>query len=396
MQPVCQLDVPWLAAAPVRRVLACLNPDPASPTALIVGGAVRDAIRGQMDAPQDIDIATTFTPEIVTALARHAGLAVHPTGIDHGTVTLVCDHMPFQVTTLRRDVATDGRRAVVAYTDDWAVDASRRDFTINTLLLDGLGHVYDPLGHGIADIKSGRIVFVGDPAERLQEDALRLLRYYRFWALCGRPECGPDLAVARVLRAAAPRLKTLSVERISAEFTKILGSAAAVAVLDKMFQKKVMVDYPRHRHWRVRLRKVIDCDGDIAMRYWALLPTDLTYRPQYLLMTRALRQGLEAYRAGWDILLRGRFSGQALRRCAYHTTPQVARMLGRYAGMDVGVVPDVMPQCPVRAADIQAVRSDIHGSELGALLKHAEKRWIASDFQLDKAALLNPLCQRRQ
>ena len=156
----------------------------------------------------DIDIATTLTPDAVTQALVAAGLKAHPTGIAHGTITAVALGQPFEVTTLRRDVETDGRRAVVAFTTDWAEDAQRRDFRLNALYADANGRLYDPTAGGLADVRAGRIVFVGDAETRIREDALRILRFFRFQAWYGRGE--PDAAglaacgAARSASAASP------------------------------------------------------------------------------------------------------------------------------------------------------------------------------------------------
>ena len=142
---------------------------------------MRNAIRGE--AVADIDIATTLTPDRVAKALTDAGLKAVPTGVEHGTVTAVAGGKPFEVTTLRRDVETDGRHAVVAFTTDWAEDAARRDFRLNAIYADADGRLYDPTGEGVADARAGRVVFVGDAATRIREDALRILRFFRFYRL---------------------------------------------------------------------------------------------------------------------------------------------------------------------------------------------------------------------
>jgi poly(A) polymerase len=163
----------FLAEPALAAVMAIL------PEARVVGGAVRDALAGR--AVTEIDLATPRTPEQVTVALQEAGIRVVPTGIDHGTVTAVLGERSFEITTLRRDVETDGRHAVVAFTDDWRTDAARRDFTINAMSMARDGEVFDYFG-GIADLRAGIVRFVGEPAIRIAEDHLRILRYFRFFA----------------------------------------------------------------------------------------------------------------------------------------------------------------------------------------------------------------------
>jgi len=192
-------NAPWLRSGPAARVLALLNED--GTEARVVGGAVRNALLGL--AVGEIDIATTALPDEVMRRARRAGVKSVPTGIEHGTVTLVVDAQPFEVTTLREDVETFGRKAKVAFGHDWARDAERRDFTINGLSVDAAGIVHDHVG-GLADIAARRVRFIGDPERRIAEDYLRILRFFRIHAAYGEGEpvndidpqscCGPKQA----------------------------------------------------------------------------------------------------------------------------------------------------------------------------------------------------------
>jgi len=194
----------------------------------IVGGAVRNALLGEQ--VQDIDMATTLTPEQVVAAASAAGLKTVATGIEHGTVTVISDGNGFEVTTLRRDIETDGRKATVAFTDDWAADAARRDFTLNALYCSADGEVFDPVG-GLDDLNTRLIRFVGNPEARIQEDYLRILRFFRFISQYGRDDVDADgLAACTNLQSG---LKQLSRERIGQETCKLLCGrrAGEVAVL---------------------------------------------------------------------------------------------------------------------------------------------------------------------
>jgi poly(A) polymerase len=207
----------------------------AGATARFVGGCVRDALMGR--AVGDIDIATDAEPDAITVALERAKIKAVPTGIAHGTVTAVVDHAQFEITTLRRDVETFGRHARVAFTDDWAADAARRDFTMNALFLDGEGAVFDPVG-GLADLERGRVRFVGDPAQRIDEDVLRLLRYFRFFAYFDKRP--PDAAAIAACRAAAPKLPTLSGERVRMELLKLFAAPDPGTAVDLMMETGVL------------------------------------------------------------------------------------------------------------------------------------------------------------
>ncbi len=200
-----------------------------------VGGAVRNHLLGL--PVTDFDIATDAMPRRTLELCEAAGLKAVPTGIEHGTITVVVDREPVEVTTLRRDVETDGRRAVVAFTDDWAEDAARRDFTLNALYLDADGALYDPTGAGLADARARRIRFVGDPETRIREDVLRILRFFRFHAAYGRE--GLDAEGLAACAALAPSMARLSGERIWKELSRLLIAPRAADVLVTMAETGV-------------------------------------------------------------------------------------------------------------------------------------------------------------
>jgi poly(A) polymerase/tRNA nucleotidyltransferase (CCA-adding enzyme) len=189
------------------------------PEARLVGGVVRDVLAGR--APTDVDLTTPQPPDAVMRMLQRAGIRAVPTGIDHGTVTAVVEGRGFEVTTLRRDVETDGRHALVAFTDDWRADAARRDFTINAMSATRDGAVFDYFG-GVADLQAGIVRFVGDPATRIAEDYLRILRFFRFLARYGGAL--PDLAALGAIRAGLPGLAQLSAERVWRELTSILAA----------------------------------------------------------------------------------------------------------------------------------------------------------------------------
>ena len=210
----------WMGAANTTAVLEALEAAGGADCARFVGGCVRNALIGK--PIDDIDIATRLSPDAVTQALKAASLKAVPTGVEHGTVTAVAGGKPFEITTLRRDVSTDGRRAVVAFTDDWAEDAQRRDFTLNSLYARRDGSIYDPTGHGVADARAGRIVFVGEADQRIAEDSLRILRFFRFLAWYGKGPADPTALAA--CAAARGRIATLSAERVSKELLKLLAA----------------------------------------------------------------------------------------------------------------------------------------------------------------------------
>ena len=238
-RPTSLAGAAWLQQAETQAVLGALSA--AGHDARIVGGAVRNALLGE--PVTDIDIATTATPEQVTAAALAAGLGTAPTGLAHGTVTVIADGVPFEVTTLREDVETFGRHARVAFTAaitaDWAADARRRDFTINALYCDRDGHVSDPLG-GLDDLAARRIRFIGDARERIREDALRILRFFRFNAHYGRD--APDRDGLAACAAERALLAHLSAERVRAELLKLLAAPGAAPAIAVMFEHGFIVD----------------------------------------------------------------------------------------------------------------------------------------------------------
>lgn len=219
-----RLSPPWLASAAVADLFALLHP---VGEARVVGGAVRNAVLGE--PPGDIDFATIATPERVAAAAAAAGFSVHETGLAHGTLTLVVRGRAFEVTTLREDVSTDGRRATVRFTRDWARDAGRRDFTMNALYLDRAGIGYDYVG-GHADCLARRVRFIGDAGQRIREDHLRILRFFRFHAAYGHgPPDADGLAAVRIHKELIARL---AAERVRHEVMRLLVAPGAAPALD--------------------------------------------------------------------------------------------------------------------------------------------------------------------
>ena len=260
---------PWMVEPATRRLLGALSAGGVE--ARFVGGSVRDALLGRPIG--DIDIATPASPERVIELLEKTGIKVVPTGLTHGTITAIVPPRHFEITSLRRDVETYGRRARVAFDADWASDAARRDFTINAIFLALDGAIDDPVG-GLADLRARRVRFVGDPATRIAEDVLRLLRYYRFEARFGTG--AGDLEARAACRAAAHLLPTLSGERVAQELVRLLETPDPIAVLQMMQEDSVLeVVLPEARRLD-RLRRLIEIESeaDPLLRLAALIEVD--------------------------------------------------------------------------------------------------------------------------
>jgi poly(A) polymerase len=258
---------PWMSAPATRKLMEALG------EARVVGGAIRNALLGKRVS--DVDIATPLTPDMVGTLLVAAGIAFVPTGIEHGTLTAIVDGKPFEVTTLRRDVTTDGRHAVVAFTDDWRLDAQRRDFTMNALYAAADGEIFDYVG-GIEDLKAGRVRFVGDAVRRIREDYLRILRLFRFHAWYGKGEID-----AQALRAAAAEkdgIARLSGERIAKEMLRLLEAENPAPVLRVTESSGILAEVLPGEANIARLENLTKIDAansfppDVLLRLAALLP----------------------------------------------------------------------------------------------------------------------------
>ena len=386
----------WLREPALRRVLDVLNE---AGTTRIAGGAVRNAILGIPVA--DVDLATALAPSDVTAAAESAGLRVHPTGIDHGTVTVVADGRPFEVTTLRVDVETFGRKAKVTFTDDWETDARRRDFTMNALYADRDGTIHDPLG-GYADVKRQRVRFVGRPSDRIAEDHLRILRFFRFQAQYGRGAADPEgLSSCVRLRKL---LTKLSAERIRQELWKLLAAPGAVRVVQLMVDERI-ADVILGRRLdvasltaMVRIDAALKLPPDPLLRLEALTGDALSFRDR-LRLTTAEGKRLEA------VARNGAPSADlrpAERRVVlYHLGREAFADAVRLAWARSGVGPSDRgwrsllafgrrtepPTFPVKGRDLLDL-GIAAGPHVGRILKSLEDWWIAAGFTPGREALL--------
>lgn len=394
MQPARKIPPPeWMRAAPAQAVLAALSAEGA--TARFVGGCVRDALLDR--TVQDIDIATSETPERAMALLRRAGIAVHPTGLQHGTVTAVADHRPFEVTTLRRDVETFGRHARVEFTDDWAADAARRDFTMNALYADADGTIYDPTG-GLADLDAGRVRFVGDAKLRIEEDALRLLRFFRFHSHYGMS--APDETAVAACAAHAARLDTLSGERLWQETRKLLLAPDPVPTLSLMERRGILSHLlPGADLAALALllgREAYAVEADAVRRLAALFrgePASAAGLATRLRLSNADRDRFVALASPMPVPA---VDIAAARRQAYRLGIGMVRdrlmiWAERFDKPVRAAIDDLgrwtAPKFPIGGADALALGLP-PGPRIGALMRRLEDEWVADDYRPDRATLL--------
>lgn len=386
----------WMLAPAPTAVFAALRAGGA--TGRFVGGCVRNLVIGR--PATDFDVATDATPERVIELAQAAGLKTIPTGIAHGTVTVVVEGAPVEVTTLRRDVETDGRRAVVAFTDDWAEDAARRDFTLNALYLDADGSLYDPTGLGLADARSGIVRFVGDPEIRIREDVLRILRFFRFFAAYGRGEL--DALGLAACAALADRIPALSGERVWRELAKLLAAPRAADALLAMAEVGVArhiwdgpVDAGRAAAL-IALERTLEIVPESARRLTALIaePDAAHAVASRLRLSRAEeRRVVRAMETSGKPL-----QGDAARRATIYRHGAEAWIDARLlhaatAGEDDATLTDDLalarrwrpPVFPLGGADV-AVLGVAPGPETGRLLRTVEDWWVDGDFTADAEA----------
>ena len=385
LPPQPWMDTPWLTA-----VFDALD----AGTVRFVGGCVRDSLLSR--PVKDIDLATDLLPDAVMAAATAAGLKAVPTGIDHGTVTVVSDHHPVEVTTLRKDVETDGRRAVVAFTADWREDALRRDLTFNALSMDRDGTVHDYFG-GLEDAGAGRVRFVGDADLRIREDALRILRFFRFFAHYGRGD--PDRAGVDACRRHAGLLEILSAERIWQELSRLLQAEDPMASADLMEGCGVWealgigpVDLEGLRH----LTAAAPADTDPLLRLAALAgpgrdAADLAAR---LRLSNAERDRLRRIQLLTARPPHPEAYGATLYRHGGDLCAAAARLALARGGAADDWNPFLAAACrwtrrtfPIQGRDLLAAGLPA-GPGIGRLLEQVEDWWIDGGFEPDRAACL--------
>lgn len=396
----------WLNEADAKAVMGALAAK--GGTARFVGGCVRNALMGE--TVRDIDIATTETPESAKALLEAKGIKVVPTGIDHGTITAVTPTRHFEITTLRVDVATDGRRADVAFTGDWLADAQRRDFTMNALYCDADGTVHDPLG-GREDLKARRVRFIGDPHERIREDYLRVLRFFRFHAFYGKGE--PEAAGLRACAEEREGLRQLSGERVRDELLKIASADEAGAAYRQMAAAGILAIVLPEASRLDRFEKLVEIEAqqlfreaDPMLRLGAMLDLDEAG-------VAALAQRLRLSNKDRDRLT-GMLTDKTKIVC-YLSMREVRRALywlGRQLFKDrvsLGWADDKRghnafqwramlamadswekPELPLTGEMIKASGVP-EGPEIGRVRKEVEEWWVDSDFIDDEFSIIERL-----
>jgi poly(A) polymerase len=379
-------DTPFLNDRVAQSLCAAL--ESADHIALFVGGCVRNAVMGMPAA--DVDIATDAKPKEVSQLAVDAGFRAIPTGIDHGTVTVVRGQCTYEVTTFRRDVATDGRRAVVDFSRDVADDARRRDFTMNALYADRHGKIIDPLG-GLEDARARRVRFIEDAGQRIREDYLRTLRFFRFHAQYAPADGGWDADALAGIAANLDGLETLSAERVGSEMIKLLAAPDPLGAVAVMEQTGVLARVlPGATTIFLGPLVHLECETgaliDPIARLAALGGQDVDAR---LRLSRKDRKQLDAIRTHSTSALGAKAigylagenagRGALLLRAAMANEPISAIVLEKAA---LGARADF----PVKAGDLP----DLKGVRLGKQLAELKNQWLDADLSLDKNQLLGP------
>jgi poly(A) polymerase len=401
----------WFEDPALKSVLSLLNADGGE--GRVVGGAVRNSLMG-LDVA-DVDIATTLLPETVMERAAAAGMKAVPTGIAHGTVTLVVDGRPFEATTLRRDVETDGRHAQVAFSTDWQADAERRDLTMNALYADADGSVIDLVG-GLPDLEKRNIRFIGDAAQRIAEDYLRVLRFFRFVADYGSGR--PDADGLRASAAARSKLQSLSAERVWSETRKLLAAPDPGRALLWMRQVGVLTEIlPETEKWGidaipglVATEQALGWAPDPLLRLAAIVPPDaerLAKMAARLRLSKAEADSLTAWataapvndemsEAAFDRLLYRNGAGGIVMRLKLalalarskaegdmeemSRSARLSRLLDRATTWKA-------PKFPLSGADVMAAGIE-PGPKVGNVLGTLETEWVEQNFKADRAILL--------
>lgn len=400
MAPVQLGDAAWLKHGEVARLLEVLDRD--GEEARVVGGAVRNTLLRMPVA--EIDVATTALPDEVVRRVEAAGWKAVPTGVEHGTVTVIIRSQPFEVTTLREDVETFGRKAKVRFGRDWRADAERRDFTINALSASAGGEVFDYVG-GLADIAARCVRFIGDPQQRIAEDYLRILRFFRFHAYFA--EGAPDPAGLHACIRARAGLDTLSRERVRMELVKLFIAPRAAPTLTVMSESGLLgpvlggVPYLASFTKIAEIETALSIEADAVRRLGALevmVSEDAERLSQRLRLSNAESERLFALESWWRISPSA--DEQAVHALLYRLGPQsfADRVLLAWsragaaatdgAWRDLATLPQrwTAPVFPLKSADFLR-RGVAKGPALGAAMRVAKEAWIAADFPIERAAI---------
>lgn len=390
-------ETAWLAEVPLAGILDAMNGE--GMETRIVGGAVRDTLLGLPVG--DIDLATTGSPDEVTRRAGEVGIRAVPTGVDHGTVTLVAAKRSFEITTLRRDVETHGRHATVAFGGDWSSDARRRDFTMNALYADREGGLHDPLG-GYGDLVAGRVRFIGNAGERIAEDYLRILRFFRFHAAYGRG--GIDAQGLSAAIRERQGLRRLSAERVRAETLRLLAAPRAADAVEAMAEAGLLGIVLGGVAYLPALRRYLAREGREPLMALAVLgariPEDAERLGARLRLSRRETARLSGAVQHWWRMT-GELTVPQMRRLAYRLGRETALARLRLAWAVSGdggedgswrrLLADIEtwepPVFPLAGGDLIAAGVP-RGPGVGALLRRLEEAWVEGDFAMERAELL--------
>jgi len=387
------LDLPEIMRADaVRAVFAALETKGGQGCVRFVGGCVRNVVMGH--SPSDLDLATQLTPDETEDALAAAGLKSVPTGKAFGTITAVVDGDPYEITSLRQDVETDGRRAVVSYTTDWGLDAQRRDFYLNALYADGRGRVYDPTGRGVDDARQGRVRFIGDAEQRIREDYLRILRFFRFTAGYGRVVDEVSLEACVALKDG---MAGLSGERIWQELIKTLALHDPMLAFETLQGTGMMPEVLPGWHLTgegvPELKAMVAQSEDPVRRLLALIDAGVGLKPESI---EGLRMRLKFSTRIYDRLVAagvvadllaadenpvfGRLIYRWGREAVEDAISLLAAHQGRSAALVLGLLDDIkVPAFPLRGADLIS-RGLNPGPEVGQRLKQIETEWVNNDF----------------
>jgi len=395
----------WFKAKETQALMSALEAARAG-SARFVGGCVRNTLMGR--EVDDIDIATQLTPDRVTEVAKQAGFAAHPTGIEHGTITVVVKHKPFEVTTLRRDVSTDGRRATVAFSESWEEDAQRRDFRINALYADASGAIHDPTSGGLDDARAGRVIFIGDAHTRLREDYLRILRFFRFNAWYAKGPIDPS-----GLAACADEVKGLdglSAERVWKEVKKLLGAYDPRAAWEGMEAIEVRPRALPEMSARERLKALMSLEADLMLPLDAMTRVAAALSDQEAGKTLARRLKLSneerdrlVAALGDDVKITSYMSLREMRRAIYAIGNEAFRdrvmLAWAAAGGDKAQAWRALvahaqmwtpPKLPLTGDEVMAAGVPA-GPKVGTVMREVEAWWIDADFPDDKLSVIERL-----
>lgn len=413
LSPVYKIDPPlWMKEPETRAVMDALDGLCDVPRSLFVGGCVRNLLMSEQ--VKDIDIATQIAPEEVIARLEKARIKAIPTGLDHGTVTAVINKKSFEITTLRHDVATDGRHADVAYTQDWIEDARRRDFSVNTMLADLEGNIFDPLG-GLDDVRNRKIIFVGDAEQRIQEDYLRILRFFRFFGKYGKGK--PDAFAIKACQKHAAHIVTLSRERVAQELSMILMLPNAPDLLKLMALHDILPVLVRGESTLAALSAFIRSQDefdlpDYIARLVCLAERNKKYfseLEEYLVFTREIKKTSDAlFKALKDadprcekMLRRGLYlHGKSIflqailiKNAFSNNNSQIYQMEKIILFANSWSV----PKFPLTGSDMLKLGYK-QGPEVGKNLGKIERWWIESDFVPSREACMDfaKICAKEQ